>query len=425
MNNDINASKEDLILNEEKYRNLFNYSQIGMFRSRLDGSEGLEANQKFLSILGLKREEFVGKSSINYWADTKERESLVKILKSKNKVTDYEFKLLNKAGEIRNCVASMVLYPETGILEGSIIDITDRIMAESQIKNSEIKYKTLYESSIDALMTLEPPMWKFTSGNESALKMFKAKDEAEFTSAEPWRLSPEKQPDGRLSAEKAKEMIEIAMRDGSNFFEWTHKRLDGEDFPASVLLTRIELDGKGFLQATVRDITFQKNIENKLKENERKYRLLTENSSDCIKLFDLQGNLLFMNNGGKKEHFLDIDADIKNFKIIDTISDEDKPKFKEFFEKAKNGISSVVELRHTKEGASREICSEMFQPVTDDGGKVVGVFGVSRDITKIKKVEEDLYSKIVDLEKINKFLVGRELKMIELKKEIEALKAKD
>lgn len=133
-------------------------------------------------------------------------------------------------------------------------------------RKSIMFYWALFRSSQDAIMTLEPPSWRFTLGNPAALKMFLAKSETEFASAEPWRLSPEKQPDGRLSSEKAKEMIDIAMRDGSNFFEWTHKRLDGSDFPATVLLTRVDFEGKSFLQATVRDITELKKIELALSE---------------------------------------------------------------------------------------------------------------------------------------------------------------
>jgi len=147
-------------------------------------------------------------------------------------------------------------------------DITERKKAESQreaaleaLVKSENRFRSIFESSRDAIMTLEPPYWKFTSGNPAALKMFMAKDEADFASHEPWTMSPERQPDGRASIEKAKEMIEIAMRDGSNFFEWTHKRLNGEEFPATVLLTRMILAEKTILQATVRDITERKRAE--------------------------------------------------------------------------------------------------------------------------------------------------------------------
>ena len=79
-------------------------------------------------------------------------------------------------------------------------------------------YQILFESSRDAIMTLAPPTWRFTSGNPATVRMFHTQDEAEFISLGPWELSPEQQPDGRLSADKAREMIETAMREGSHFF---------------------------------------------------------------------------------------------------------------------------------------------------------------------------------------------------------------
>jgi PAS domain S-box-containing protein len=146
----------------------------------------------------------------------------------------------------------------------AINNITDRVQAEDNLRSSEIRYRTLFESSRDAVMTLAPPSWKFTSGNPSTCAIFGVKDEAQFVSFGPWEVSPERQPDGRLSSEKAKEMIETAMQNGSYFFEWTHRRLCGEEFPATVLLTRMELEGRPMLQATVRDITESKKAEREL-----------------------------------------------------------------------------------------------------------------------------------------------------------------
>jgi diguanylate cyclase (GGDEF)-like protein/PAS domain S-box-containing protein len=150
----------------------------------------------------------------------------------------------------------------------------EREQAEEALRESEERYRNLFESSRDALMTLEPPSWRFTSGNPAMVQMFMARDEAEFTSKEPWVLSPDRQPDGRDSGEKGKEMIETAMRNGTHFFEWTHKRLNGEDFPATVLLSKVEHAGKVFLQATVRDITDRKEIENGLEKANEKLTIL-------------------------------------------------------------------------------------------------------------------------------------------------------
>lgn len=134
----------------------------------------------------------------------------------------------------------------------------------AELKESEERHRKIFECSHDAIMTLAPPEWRFTSGNPATLAMFRARDEAEFISLSPHGLSPERQPDGRFSLEKSMDMIGVAMRDGVNFFEWTHKRLDGNEFQATVLLTRMTLKGKAFLLATVRDVTKQKQAEEAL-----------------------------------------------------------------------------------------------------------------------------------------------------------------
>jgi len=140
-------------------------------------------------------------------------------------------------------------------------DLAELKRAKKALWESEEKYRVLFEGSRDALMTLEPPSWAFTSANHSVVDMFRVKAPEEFSSSAPWDWSPERQPDGRASAEKARDMIETALREGSHFFEWTHQRSDGEDFPAAVLLTRMEHAEGRFLQATIRDLTEAKRAE--------------------------------------------------------------------------------------------------------------------------------------------------------------------
>jgi len=140
-------------------------------------------------------------------------------------------------------------------------DITEAKRSEAALQESEEKFRRLFDSAHDALMTLGPPTWRFTDGNPATLAMFQAKSVADFTLRGPYDLSPEKQPDGRASGDAALEMIGTAMREGSAYFEWTHKRIDGQEFPTTVLLTRMEQGGKPFLQATVRDISKEKQLE--------------------------------------------------------------------------------------------------------------------------------------------------------------------
>jgi PAS domain S-box-containing protein len=146
---------------------------------------------------------------------------------------------------------------EEGVVVLVSTDITVR-------KLTDERYRVLLEGSRDAIMTLTPPSWRFSSGNPAAVKMFGARDEDHFVSFGPRVLSPPLQPDGRPSGDKAREMIETAMREGSHLFEWTHKRVDGTSFPSTVLLSQVELAGQALLLATVRDVSNQKHLETEL-----------------------------------------------------------------------------------------------------------------------------------------------------------------
>ena len=144
INSDITEHKQAeniLRKSEEKYRNLFNNSEVAIFRTRLDGSEVLDVNQKFLDMLGKSREETIGKPSEMLWVDPKEREQMARRLLAEGRVSDFEYKMLNRQGEIRNCITSLVLYREQGILEGSILDITERKQYEQELqqKNAELE----------------------------------------------------------------------------------------------------------------------------------------------------------------------------------------------------------------------------------------------------------------------------------------------
>jgi two-component system NtrC family sensor kinase len=140
-------------------------------------------------------------------------------------------------------------------------DITEHKLAETALRESEEKYRGIFNASRDAILTLVPPTWRFVDANPACLAMFKAKTVEEFTSHGPIDLSPENQHDGRPSSDAALEKIQTAMREGTASFEWTHRRLDGQEFPAAVLLNRMDRGGKQFLQGTVRDLSEQKSME--------------------------------------------------------------------------------------------------------------------------------------------------------------------
>jgi PAS domain S-box-containing protein len=177
-------------------------------------------------------------------------------------------------------------------LVGTARDITEsKRETEAALRKSELWHRLLFEASRDAMLTMEPPEWLFTTANRATLELFGAKNVAEFVPAGPSIVSPERQPNGNLSADEALMHIETAMREGSDFFNWTHRRLDGTDFPATVLLTKVELDGRAFLQTTVRDMSETEKTLLALRDSEEKFRTLIETTGTGYSILDAEGKV--------------------------------------------------------------------------------------------------------------------------------------
>ncbi len=127
------------------------------------------------------------------------------------------------------------------------------------------RFKFIFNSSSDAIQILHEG--KFIDCNNATLKMFKFDNKEDFTGTPPGKVSPKKQPDGKNSMEKANEMINIAIEKGQHSFKWTHKRNDGEDFPAEVTLVSYTQNEKVYIYALVNDLSTKE----KLKELDKEF----------------------------------------------------------------------------------------------------------------------------------------------------------
>jgi diguanylate cyclase (GGDEF)-like protein/PAS domain S-box-containing protein len=187
----------------------------------------------------------------------------------------------------------------------------ERKRAEESLKNMAVKFRTVYESSSDAIMLFDDS--GFFDCNKATLRIFACLSRDDFINKHPSRFSPPTQPDGEDSTRLSNERIATAFRQGYNQFEWTHRRLDGTEFPAEVRLTAMELDGKQVLQATVRDITERKAAEKEI-EHLAYYDLLTQLPNRRLLMDRLQQAMADSGRSGHRGALLFIDLD--NFKIL-------------------------------------------------------------------------------------------------------------
>ncbi|MEI6054551.1 MAG: response regulator [Lentisphaerota bacterium] len=151
----------------------------------------------------------------------------------------------------------------------------------------ESSFEKIFHNCPDAIFLISGQ--KFVDCNEVAIKILRAKDREEVFNTHPSQLSPEFQPDGRTSFEKANDMISTAFKNGFHRFEWDHKRLDGEVFPVEVSLTLITFNGELTLHTLWKDLTEQKRTERKLEKHQFLLRTIYDSSSDAVMLLDEKG----------------------------------------------------------------------------------------------------------------------------------------
>ena len=430
---ELNAAKKTLKIIKDNFKGERKFLQV-LLSTMSEGVDIVDKNlnivfmsQSFLRIFGKKS---IGKKCYQVYKDNEKQ------------CADCPLRKSIKIGETRTIIASGVAggrifeINHTGIKlsngkKGALEvfrDVTEKKKFEEMLRKSEEKYKTLFESSRDAIMTLEPPTWKFTSGNPSTIEMFECKDEKDFTSRGPWQYSPENQPDGKPSNIKAKEMIMKAMKEGSNFFEWTHKRLNGEEFPATVLLTRTTVGGKIFLQATVRDITEEKKtemalekahkecenlvikrtaelsrsneelkkeiaerkkIEDELRASEKKFRTIFEGSMDGILAADTKTKKFVFANPRICELTGYTEKELFKLDVMAIHPKKDLPYvIDQFSRQARGEIAMAKNLPVLRKDKSIIYCDINSIPLKiNDRELLVGTF---RDITERKKAEEAL-----------------------------------
>ncbi|MCK4694851.1 MAG: PAS domain S-box protein, partial [Candidatus Cloacimonetes bacterium] len=229
---------------------------------------------------------------------------------------------------------------------------------------------------------------KFVDCNQATVNMLHYNNKEELLNTHPSELSPEKQPDGKMSFTKANEMMKIALKNGSHHFEWNHKKSDGEVFPVEVLLTAISTDEKDQILHTVwRDITKRKKAEEELKISEKKYRTLVENIQDGVFAIH-DAKMLFVNKafagmtGYSEKELIGMD-------FINLIAPEDIDMVADRYYRRQAGedISSEYEFSMIHKDKTTRIIVNMNVGLINYQNSVASM-GTVKDITERKKAEE-------------------------------------
>ena len=285
-------------------------------------------------------------------------------------------------------------------------ELVERTRPDHALQENETKYRELFESSRDAIMLLSPPNWKFSACNPATVELFGAANMEHVTTLGPWDVSPLLQPDGEPSANKAPRMIQHALQEGSHYFEWTHRRINGPTFPATVLLTRITLQGTTGLQATVRDISEQKRAEQALRDlsefqkailDSAGHAIISATPDGIIRVFNPAAEQLLGYSAkelvGKETPAIfhdpqEVAARAQAFSAELGIDLE--PGFDVFVEKCRRGLPNAHEWTYIKKDGSQLTVLLTITALRNPEGTITSFMGVASDITTLKRTQQEL-----------------------------------
>ena len=410
---DITAQKkaaESLKTSEEKYRSLFNNSEVGMFRTRLDGSEILDMNEKFLTIFGRTREEMRGKPSIIHWAIPRERKEMVRRLKSKGSVTDFECRMLNKKGEMRVCLTSLRLYPEQGILEGSITDITDRKKTEDKLRESEEFLRSTLNSMDDLVVIIgskgtilgfhKPP---------SRVSFLDTKSHVgkDYKKALPWEIT-----------EKLTPALERARATGltQNFVHTLDTSAKKGWFSVNVSVRRGATGEVTGFTIVSRDITESKRIEERIATSEREYRGLLETLNEGVWVTDKDSFIKFANP--KIAQMLGYSVkELIGEHVFSFMDEKGMELSKKIIQRRRKGVRENYNFELIRKDSSRINVLIGASPLLDNDDAFLGSVASITDITELKRIEEGLsdslsnYQILIDSLEVSAILVDEKMQI--------------
>ncbi len=170
-----------------------------------------------------------------------------------------------------------------GHLVALAVETEQRQLAERALRTSEARYRLVIEHSPTPTVVVDMETGRFADANDSALRFYGV-DRDSLLSGGPADFSPKYQPDGRLSAESAREKIARALNGETPCFDWVHCRKDGREIPCTVHLARVP--GKeSRVIAAVTDRTEQLRIEDAMRralENERELNELRSRFTSIV-----------------------------------------------------------------------------------------------------------------------------------------------
>ena len=404
----------DRVQAQERFEKIFKLSSDLICVADINGFFRM-LNPAWEKILGYTVEELMGKPFIDF-IHPDDKEPTLAVIKEKlakgETVLRFENRYLTKKGE----ALWLEWTSQPNIIEGITFamarDVTEKKQSIQNLKEQEERFRSLFEAEPDAILTADPLTGTILQVNSAAEKLFKKPAEELIGINQKLLHPPEMQDD---IVEKFKE---IALNGSTEPQQIVIQDGEGKIIPVEVVGNVTELQGKPLAIGIFRDITERKKAEEMIFKEKRISESTIDGLPGIFYQINTKGNYVRWN-----KKFLEVtgktDEEMKTINAIEFFTGDDQNKIAE-------AMKNVFTVGETEVEADLIVSNGEKIPYLFTGKLFTienepFIIGMGLDVSEIKKIEKKLRKSVKEMESFNKLAVGREHRMIELKRTINAL----
>ena len=371
---------------EERFRSVVENSHDGILIVD-DTYTILYANRQLCSILGRSKKELLG-HDFREFLDGENRRLVAEHYRRRQLgervPSRYEFPVIRKDGEERLVEMKVAVIQDAQGRANTIahlLDITAARKGETALKESQQQFKTLFESAPDAYY-LHDLDGVFLSANAAAENLTGYRREELIGKSFP--------ESGLLSGEQIPGALEILAKTRQGHAagpaEFIFTRKDGQPVPVEIRTVLSKFREKPVVLGIARDISERKQAE----AEHARLASVIDQASESVVITDLDGNIEYVNPAFVKlTGYSREEVRGKNPRILKS-GEHDEAFYRELWETITGGNTWRGILINRRKDGSTYFEDAIIAPVKDESGKIINYAGMKRDITREKKLEDQL-----------------------------------
>lgn len=379
------AAEKKLQKSEAKYRQIFETNRALKLMIDPDNGAILEANEAACGYYGYTKDKMTSMTIMDINVLPPEETYLEMQNAKKEKRLYFNFSHRLASGEVRDVdvYSGPVNLGSKTLLYSIIHDVTDRRKAEKKIRDSEARYRLLFNSVNDAIFVHQPDgagnPGNFIETNEVACQMY-GYTRDEFLGLTPLDLAIS----GRTAS--VREQITTVLSGRRRVFENIHKTKNGKRIPVEISPYLFDLEDRTTILSLVRDISERKTAE---AERERLMSAI-EQAMEVIVITDREGTIQYVNPAFEWTSGYTREEAIGQSPSILRSGEHDEAFYKEMWNTLTRGDTWRGRMSNKRKDGTLFIEEVVISPVRDDSGLTVNYVAAKRDITKEMGLEEQL-----------------------------------